>query len=62
MSFALTSAANVRTLALIEVIFAQAVSAFVFRQPVSRRQVVSMAVIMLGVGLLLYSQRQVGQP
>lgn len=62
LGFALTSAANVRTLALIEVIFAQAVSALIFRQPFSRRQIFGMTVIMLGVALLLYSQRQVGQP
>lgn len=53
IGFALTSAANVRTLALVEVIFAQAVSRFVFQQPVSRQQMLGMAVIMLGVGLLL---------
>lgn len=53
IGFSLTSAANIRTLALVEVIFAQAVSRFVFRQAVSKRQVLGMAVIMLGVGLLL---------
>jgi drug/metabolite transporter (DMT)-like permease len=57
IGFALTSAANVRTLALTEVIFAQAVSAFVFRQKTTLRQGVGMAVIVLGVGLLLRSQR-----
>lgn len=53
IGFSLTSAANVRTLALIEVIFAQIVSRYVFRQSVSRRQMLGMAVIILGVGLLL---------
>jgi drug/metabolite transporter (DMT)-like permease len=56
IGFSLTSAANVRTLALIEVIFAQAVSWFVFRQAVSARQMLGMAIIVLGVGLLLRSQ------
>lgn len=56
IGFSLTSAANVRTLALVEVIFAQAVSAYVFRQPVSQRQMFGMAVIVLGVGLLLGAQ------
>ena len=57
IGFSLTSAANVRTLALVEVIFAQAVSAYVFRQPVTARQMLGMAVIMLGIGLLFHSQR-----
>lgn len=53
IGFSLTSAANVRTLALVEVILALGVSALVFRQPVSGRQLAGMAVIVLGVGLLL---------
>ncbi|KAF0116277.1 MAG: hypothetical protein FD150_447 [Rhodobacteraceae bacterium] len=56
IGFSLTSAANVRTLALIEVIFAQGVSRLLFRQNVSARQVLGMAIIVLGVGLLLRSQ------
>ncbi len=57
IGFSLTSAANVRTLALVEVIMALGVSAYVLRQPVTRRQKIGMAVIILGVGLLLTSQR-----
>ncbi len=56
LGFALTSAANVRTLALVEVIFATAVSRYGFKQPVSTRQIIGMAVIVLGVGLLLRLQ------
>lgn len=56
IGFSLTTAANVRTLALVEVIMALAVSAWVFRQPVSTRQGLGLAVIVLGVGLLLRSQ------
>ncbi|WP_299839881.1 DMT family transporter [uncultured Paracoccus sp.] len=52
--FALTSAANVRTLALIEVPFAQVVSGRVFRQRVSARQLAGMALIVAGVGWLLW--------
>src|ERR1700694_2519651 len=37
LAFALATAASVRTLALIEVLFAQAISHFVLRQPVSPR-------------------------
>jgi drug/metabolite transporter (DMT)-like permease len=56
IGFSLTTAANVRTLALVEVLMALAVSAFVFRQPVSGRQMVGMGVVVLGVGLLLAAQ------
>ena len=56
IGFSLTSAANVRTLALVEVILALGVSRVVFGQRVTGRQMVGMAVIMLGVGLLLRSQ------
>lgn len=57
IGFSLTTAANVRTLALVEVIMALGVSAWVLRQPVTLRQKVGMAVIVLGVGLLLTAQR-----
>lgn len=55
LAFALTSAANVRTLALIEVLFAQAISAFVFRQPVSAREGMGIAAIVTGVALLIWA-------
>ena len=38
LAFALASAASVRTLGLVEVLFAQAISTFVFKQPTSRRE------------------------
>jgi drug/metabolite transporter (DMT)-like permease len=56
IGFSLTTAANVRTLALVEVIMALAVSSLIFRQPVSARQKIGMVVIVLGVGLLLNTQ------
>jgi drug/metabolite transporter (DMT)-like permease len=56
IGFSLTSAANVRTLALVEVLMALAVSAWVFHQPVSARQKAGMTVIVAGVGLLLMAQ------
>lgn len=56
IGFSLTSAANVRTLALVEVLMALGVSAWVFRQPVTGRQVVGMGVVVAGVGLLLAVQ------
>jgi drug/metabolite transporter (DMT)-like permease len=53
IGFSLTSAANVRTLALVEVIMALGVSALVFGQKVTARQLAGMAVIAVGVGMLL---------
>ena len=51
--FALTTAANVRTLALVEVLLALLVARFTFGQRTSPRQLAGMAVLLLGVGLLL---------
>jgi drug/metabolite transporter (DMT)-like permease len=56
IGFALTSAANVRTLALVEVPFAYGVSFALFRQRPTRREISGMALIVLGVGLLLVGQ------
>jgi drug/metabolite transporter (DMT)-like permease len=56
IGFSLTSAANVRTLALVEVILAQAVARFVFHQRLTPRQVLGMTIIVIGVALLLRSQ------
>lgn len=53
VGFALTSAANVRTLALVEVVFAQIVSRRLFDQAVTRRELLGMALIVGGVGALL---------
>jgi drug/metabolite transporter (DMT)-like permease len=55
LAFALATAASVRTLALVEVLFAQAISHFVFRQPVSRREGVGITVIVIGVVLLIWA-------
>lgn len=56
LAFALTSAANVRTLALIEVVFAQAISRFVFGQRGSWREGAGVALIVAGVALLLIAK------
>ena len=53
LAFALTAAANVRTLALVEVLFAQAVSHFSFKQPMSAREGVGILLIVAGVALLV---------
>jgi drug/metabolite transporter (DMT)-like permease len=53
LAFALTSAANVRTLGLVEVLFAQGVSTILLRQAITAREAVGMACVVFGVGLLL---------
>jgi drug/metabolite transporter (DMT)-like permease len=57
LAFALTSVANVRTLALIEVLFAQAISYFVIKQSTSKREALGMSLIVAGVVLLIWVQR-----
>ena len=56
LGFALTSAANVRTLGLVEVLIAQAVAAHVFGQRATRREALGMALIVAGVAGLLTVQ------
>ena len=53
LAFALDSAARVRTLALIEMIFAQWVGRAIFKQKVSWRELSGAGLIMLGVGVLI---------
>jgi drug/metabolite transporter (DMT)-like permease len=55
LAFALATAANVRTLALVEVLFAQAISRFVFRQPASAREGAGVTMIVAGVVLLIWA-------
>ena len=56
LAFALTSVANVRTLALVEVLFAQAISYFVFKQATTKREALGIALIVIGVLLLIWVQ------
>ncbi|WP_112662392.1 EamA family transporter [Microvirga flavescens] len=56
LGFSLTTAANVRTLALVEVLMAQAVSHRLLAQGTTRRELLGMGLIVLGVGLLLAGQ------
>ncbi len=53
LGFSLTAAANVRTLALIEVLLAQAMAKRVFGQPAAPRELAGMALVVIGVALLL---------
>ncbi len=55
LAFALATAASVRTLALVEVLFAQAISRFVFRQPTTPREAAGIVLIVIGVVLLLWA-------
>ena len=55
LAFAIATAASVRTLALVEVLFAQAISKFVFKQPTSPREVVGIVLVVIGVGLLVWA-------
>lgn len=54
IGFALTAAANVRTLALVEVVMAQAVSRRLLAQRAAPREIVGMGLIVAGVLLLLW--------
>src|SRR5256884_2026915 len=53
LAFALTAAANVRTLALVEVLFAQAVSYYSFKHPLAARELAGIVLIVIGVALLV---------
>jgi len=53
IGFSLTTAANVRTVALIEVVFAQIASRVLFGQRSTARQILGMMILMIGVALLL---------
>ncbi len=53
LGFALTSAANVRTLALVEVFFAQILSRKIFAETLSPREYCGMALMIIGVGMVL---------
>lgn len=57
IGFALTTAANVRTLALVEVLMAQLVSHRFMSHATTKRELVGMGLIIVGVGLLLWAQR-----
>src|SRR4051794_17771185 len=52
LAFALATAASVRTLALVEVLFAQAISSFVFKQKTTAREALGIAVIVAGGGVV----------
>jgi drug/metabolite transporter (DMT)-like permease len=53
LAFAIATAASVRTLALVEVLFAQAISSLVFKQKMTPRETAGIILVVLGVGLLV---------
>ena len=55
LAFALATAASVRTLALVEVLFAQLVARFAFNQRTSPREGIGMALVVAGVALLIWA-------
>jgi drug/metabolite transporter (DMT)-like permease len=55
LAFALATAASVRTLALVEVLFAQAISRFVFKQPTTAREAAGIVLIVIGCSLLIWA-------
>ena len=55
LGFAITSAANVRTLALVEVLFAQGVTRFIFKQPTTKRELIGIVLVVVGVALLVWA-------
>ena len=55
LGFAIATAASVRTLALVEVLFAQGISRFVVKQPVSAREGLGIVLIVVGVALLVWT-------
>ena len=54
LAFALATAASVRTLALVEVLFAQGVSRFLFRQKTNAREAVGIALLLAGAALIVW--------
>jgi drug/metabolite transporter (DMT)-like permease len=55
LAFAIATAASVRTLALVEVLFAQAISKFIFKQPTTAREGVGIVLVVVGVALLVWA-------
>lgn len=55
LAFALATAASVRTLALVEVLFAQGVTHFWFKQPTTQREIAGVVLVVLGVLLLVWA-------
>jgi drug/metabolite transporter (DMT)-like permease len=55
LAFALATAASVRTLALVEVLFAQGIARFFFQQAMTPREALGIVLIVVGVALLIWA-------
>jgi drug/metabolite transporter (DMT)-like permease len=55
LAFAIATAASVRTLALVEVLFAQGITRFIFKQPTTTREAAGIVLVVLGVVLLVWA-------
>jgi len=56
LAFALATAASVRTLALVEVLFAQVIARLSFGQRITLREAVGMVLVVAGVALLIWAR------
>jgi drug/metabolite transporter (DMT)-like permease len=56
LAFALATAASVRTLGLVDVLFAQGVTHLVFKQKTTRREIIGITVLVAGALLLVWAQ------
>lgn len=59
LAFALASAASVRTLALVEVLLAQGVTRFVFRQNTTARETTGIALLLAGAVLIVWASPKI---
>lgn len=57
LAFALATAASVRTLALVEVLFAQAISSLFFGQKTTPREGLGIVLVVIGIALLVWTSR-----
>ena len=57
LAFAIATAASVRTLALVEVLFAQLVARVMFKQKTTSREAIGMVLVVAGVALLVFAER-----
>ena len=55
LAFAIATAASVRTLALVEVLFAQGITHFIFKQPTTTRERAGIVLVVIGVALLVWA-------
>jgi len=56
LAFALATAASVRTLALVEVLFAQATTHVLFKQKTTAREIAGIALVVVGCALLIWAE------